>query len=150
MPVDISYNTNDPCSPRRSITDEDCRKFVLEICQLIAQKSDDGRRALMDAKILPELSYLIGSQKAIEVVSACKILKALAHSGTFKNAIILAGLKKGMKKIAKITRYNFSAFSSQQYLTFYGSPFRRSTLYSKEEKRLVQSYAKEVLETLSK
>ena len=82
---------------------------MFEICQLIAQKSDDGRKELLDADILPELSYLASSQKAIEVLSACKILKALAHSGTFRNAIITAGLKKSMENI---TRYNFSAFST--------------------------------------
>ena len=86
---------------------------MFDICQLIAQKSDDGRRALVDADVLLELSYLASSQKAIEVVGACKILKALAHTGTFGNAIISAGLKKTMENI---TRYNFGSFSSYQYL----------------------------------
>ena len=108
-PVNISYNANDPRSPRHSITDEECRICVFDICQLIAQKSDDGRRALVDADILPELSLLASSQKVIEVVSACKILRALAHTGTFRNAIISAGLKKTMENI---TRYSFSTFSS--------------------------------------
>ena len=108
--VDISHNTDDPCtSPRQSITDEKCRIYLFHICQFIAQKSDEGRKALVDADILSELLYLANSQKAIEVISACKILKALAHSGTFRNNIIKAGLKKAMKNI---TRYNFSAFSS--------------------------------------
>ena len=83
---------------------------MFEICQLIAQKSDDGRQALVDADILPQLSsHLASNQKANEVVSACKILKALAHTGTFRNAIVSAGLKKVMENI---TRYNFGAFSS--------------------------------------
>lgn len=79
---------------------------MFEICQLIAQKSDDGRQALVDANVLPELTILASSQTAIEVISACKILKALAHSGTFRNAIISAGLKKAMENI---TRYNFQS-----------------------------------------
>jgi hypothetical protein len=83
--------------------------MVFEICQLIAQKSDDGRQALVDANVLPELSILASSQIATEVVSACKILKALAHSGICRNAIISAGLKKVMENI---TRYDFSAFSN--------------------------------------
>jgi len=115
-------------SPRHSITDEACKKFVFEICQLIAQKSDDGRQALVDANVVPELSILASSQTAIEVVSACKILKALAHSGKFGNFIISAGLKKVMENIT--------------------SPVRRSTLHSKEDKRLAQASAKEVLETM--
>ena len=82
---------------------------MFDICQLIAQKSDDGRQALVDEDILPELLYLANSRKAVEVVSACKILKALAHTGTFRNAIITAGLKKSMESI---TRYNISASSS--------------------------------------
>jgi len=104
------------------------KKFVFEICQLIAQKSDNGRQALVDANVLPELSILANSQTAIEVVSACKILKALAHSGIFGNKIITAGLKKSMENIT--------------------SPVRRSTLHSKEDKRLAQASAKEVLETM--
>ena len=104
-----TYNTDGPCSPRQSITDVECRKYVFEICQLIAQKSDDGRQALVDAKVLQELSYLANSQTALEVISACKILKALAHTGTFRDAIISAGLKKAMENI---TRYNFNLFSS--------------------------------------
>ena len=105
---DTSYNTDDPCSRRHSITDEKCKKYVFNICQLIAQNSDDGRQALDNADILAELHYLVSSQKAIEVISACKILKALAHTGTFRKAIITAGFKEAM---GDITRYNFSAFS---------------------------------------
>jgi len=71
---------------------------------------------------------LVSSRKAIEVVSAYKILKALAHTGTFRNAIISAGLKKAMENIT--------------------SPLHRSTLHSKEDKRLAHASAKEVLETL--
>ena len=82
---------------------------MFDICQLIAQKSDDGRQALVDADILPELSHLVTtSQKATEVVGVCKILKALAHTGTFRNIIIEAGLKKAMENII---RHSFSAFS---------------------------------------
>ena len=62
----------------------------------------------MFADVLAELSYLVSSQKAIEVIRSCRILKALAHTGTFRNAIITAGLKKAMENI---TRYKLSAFS---------------------------------------
>ena len=84
-----------------------CRGYVFEICEIIAQKSDSGRQALIDAEVLPELSSLAISQKVTEVLGACKILKALAHTGTFTNDIISAGLKDVMKGI---TRYKFCTF----------------------------------------
>ena len=92
-----------------NITDEERGNYVFDICQLIAQNLDDGRQALVDADILLKLSHLVSSRKAIEVVSACKFLKALAYTGTFRNAIILAGLKKA---IENVTRYHLRAFSS--------------------------------------
>jgi hypothetical protein len=55
----------------------------------------------MDANVLPELSNLANSHIAVEVISACKILKALAHSGTFREAIISAGLKREMEHITR-------------------------------------------------
>ena len=92
-----------------------CRKNVFEICEIIAQKSDPGREALINANILPGLSHLATSQKFIEVISACRILKALAHTGTFRSNIISAGLKDVMKGI---TKYNFCAFTRRQHLIF--------------------------------
>lgn len=100
-------------SPRHSITNMEFRKYVFSICQLLAQTSDAGRQALIDAEVLPALSFLATSHIAMEVVSACKILKALAHSGTFRNAIISANLKAAMEGI---TRYNFGVLTSRQYL----------------------------------
>jgi len=73
------------------------------ICQLIAQQSDAGRQALIDAKVLVELSRLIRSPIALEVISACKILKSLAHTGTFRQNIISAELETSIKHI---TRYD--------------------------------------------
>ena len=107
--VDISYIIDGPCSPRHSFSNDKCRKCVFDICQLIAQESDDGRQALVDADILPELSHLASSEKFSEFVTACKILKALAHTGTFRNTIITAGFGKIMRDIR---RYYFSAFTS--------------------------------------
>ena len=74
---------------------------MFDICSLTAQTSDAGREALMDANVLPELSNLANSAIAVEVISACKILKALAHSGTFREAIISAGLKREMEHITR-------------------------------------------------
>lgn len=107
--MDISYGTEGLCSPQHSITDMKCKECVFDICQEIAQQSDNGRKALVEAGVLPQLSRLATSSLAIEVISACKILKALAHSGTFVNDIISADLKLAMKSI---TRYNVGALSS--------------------------------------
>jgi hypothetical protein len=108
--AEIPYETEGFWSPRHSVTDVECKECVFNICQEIAQQSDDGRKALVDAGVLRELLYLATSQIATEVISACKILKALAHTGTFANDIKLAGLKDAMKYI---TRYNFGALSSR-------------------------------------
>jgi hypothetical protein len=124
-----------------------CRGYVFEICEIIAQKSDPGRQALIDAKVLPELSSLATSQKVAEVISACKILKALAHTGTFRNDLISAGSKDVMKGI---TRYKFCAFTRRQHLMSFASAFQRSTLQFKEDRQLAKASAKEVLEKLSK
>lgn len=94
---------NEFYSPRYSVTESECKKYIFHICQLIAQHSDAGRQALINAQILPELSCLASSQIAIEVISACKVLKALAHTGTFRQDIISAGLKTSMEHI---TRYD--------------------------------------------
>lgn len=98
-------------SPRHSITNMECREDVFYICQIIAQNSDAGREVLIDANVLQQLSHLATSQMVIEVVSACKILKALAHTGTFRNAIVTTGLKDAMDRI---TRYKLGAFHSRR------------------------------------
>jgi len=116
-------------SPWHSITDKDCKSLVFDICQEIAQQSDDGRKALLDAGVLSELISLTRSSGSAEVISACKVLKALAHTGTFTNETVFAGVKDAMESI---TSY---------------SPFRRSTL-SKEDKQRARACAKEVLDTL--
>ncbi|KDR80999.1 hypothetical protein GALMADRAFT_222596 [Galerina marginata CBS 339.88] len=115
-------------SPKYSVTDIECKTYVFQICQGIAQKSDTGRRALIEAGILPELSSLASSRMAPEVINACNILKALAHTRVFTHDIISAGLKTSMENIT--------------------SPFRKSTLQSKEDKSRAQAAAKEALEML--
>ena len=141
----ISQDIEGLWSPRHSVTAMECRNLVFDICQELAQQSDDGRKALVDGGVLLELSDLATSQIAIEVISACKIIKALAHTGTFANVIISAGLKDVMDSI---TRYKFDILSSERYLILYTSPFRKSTLQLKEDKQRAQASAKEVLQTL--
>ncbi|KAG6832805.1 hypothetical protein H0H92_009424 [Tricholoma furcatifolium] len=115
-------------SPRHSITDMECRHCVFNICEMIAQQSDAGRKALIEEKILLVLSHLATSRVTVEVVSACKILRALAHSGTFESEIISSGMRKTLKRIT--------------------SPIQRSTLQNKEDKLLAQAAAKEALHIL--
>ena len=88
-------------SPRYTVTDTDCKKYGLDICRIIAGHSDVGRDALIKARILPELMHLSSSQTAYEVIESCKILKALVHTGTYRQHIIAAGLQKSMAHIAR-------------------------------------------------
>jgi hypothetical protein len=89
-------------SPQHSITDIKCRQSVFRICQVIAQNSDPGRKALIDDGILPVLLRLATNHIASNVINACKILKALAHTGTYRQELITAGVKDAMQQI---TRY---------------------------------------------
>ena len=88
-------------SPRYTVTDTDCKKYGLDICCIIAGHSDVGRDALIQGSILPELMHLSSSQTAYEVFGSCKILKALVHTGTYRQHIIDAGLQKSMEHIAR-------------------------------------------------
>ncbi|RDB26380.1 hypothetical protein Hypma_006519 [Hypsizygus marmoreus] len=115
-------------SPRHSITDPECKQSVFHIGHLIAQSSDAGRKALIEEKILGALLELTKSRVASHVVHACQILKALAHSGSHRQDIVSAGLKDAMEHIT--------------------SPFRKSSLEHKEDKKVAQAAAKEVLQTL--
>lgn len=103
------YDAEGLWSPRHSVTDNECKKLVFEVCQELAQKSDDGRKALVDAEVLPVLLSLSSSPILFEVIGACKILKALAHTGTFTTDIVSARLKDAMESI---TRYSFGGLSS--------------------------------------
>ena len=89
-------------SPQHSNLDMRCRSFTFDICQTIAQNSDAGRRALIDNNVLPLLVRLSADGLAINVIGACKLLHALAHSGTFRTDILSAGVKPAMERI---TRY---------------------------------------------
>lgn len=129
------------------MTDTECKDYVFRTCRLIAQNSDPGRKALIDAGILPHLSILASSQIPLEVVSACQILKALAHTGTFRQNIISAGLKASMEHITRLAPFLANP-TSAWLMMIHCSPIRRSTLRFKEDKILAQAAAKEVLETL--
>jgi hypothetical protein len=92
-------------SPQHSITDFKCRQFTFQICEEIAQKSDSGRKALIDEGILPVLLRLATNHIGTNVVNACNILNALAYSGTYRQTLIDAGAKKVMKQIMRYTFY---------------------------------------------
>jgi hypothetical protein len=99
-------------SPQHSITNIKCRQSVFQICQLIAQNSDPGRKALIDDGILPVLLRLATNHIASNVVNACKILNALAHTGTYRQELITAGVKISMQQI---TRYPIYPITKLQY-----------------------------------
>ncbi len=92
-------------SPQHSITDSNCKQFTFKICQEIAQKSDSGRKALIDDGILPVLLRLATSHVGAYVVNACKIFNALAYSGIYREILVEAGAKKAMERIARCVFY---------------------------------------------
>lgn len=100
-------------SPQHSITNTKCREPVFQICQLIAQNSDPGRKALIDENILPVLQCLATDHIASNVISGCQLLNALAHTGTYRQEIIDAGVKNVMQQI---TRYVFYLFPSSKHI----------------------------------
>jgi hypothetical protein len=89
--------------PQHNVSDIQCRLLVFDICEIIAQ-SEQGRKALIDRKVLQMLSRLAVDNSAQNVIGACKILKTLALSGTFRSALLSAGIKEDMERI---TRYVF-------------------------------------------
>jgi hypothetical protein len=95
-------------SPQHSITDSKCKQFTFQICEEIAQKSDAGRKALIDDGILPVLLRLAKNHIGVNVVNACKILNALAHSGTYRETLIEGGAKKVMENITRCVFYTFT------------------------------------------
>ena len=95
----------DSSSPQHSITDPGCKQFTFKICQEIAQKSDSGRKALIDDDILPVLLRLATSHIGTYVVNACDILNALAYSGIYRETLVEAGAKKAMERIARCVFY---------------------------------------------
>lgn len=100
-------------SPQHSITDFRCRQFIFQICEKIAQKSDPGRKALIDDGILPVLLRLATNHIGTNVVNACEILNALAYSGTYRQTLIDADAKKVMEQI---TRYIYIFTKTQTCL----------------------------------
>jgi hypothetical protein len=88
-------------SPQHSITDPKCKQFAFQICEEIAQKSDFGRKALIDGEILPVLLRLATNNIGTNVINACKVLNALAYSGTYRETLIEAGAKKIMEQITR-------------------------------------------------
>jgi hypothetical protein len=69
---------------------------------MIAQLSDPGRKALIDNEILPVLLRLANDHTPSNVLNACKILRALAHTGTYRPELITERVKPAMQQI---TRY---------------------------------------------
>jgi hypothetical protein len=100
-------------SPQHSITNIKCRESVFQICRLIAQKSDPGRKALIDENILPVLESLASDRTASNVIGGCQLLNALAHTGTYRQEIINAGMKTVMQQF---TRYVFYLFPSSEHI----------------------------------
>jgi hypothetical protein len=101
-------------SPQHSVVDAECRRYVYEICQLIAQRSDLGRQALIKQNILPVLIQLAAVQMADDVVNSCKILKSLAHSGTYRSELLGAGVKASMDRITRCVAIHGTSYHQRR------------------------------------
>jgi len=115
---------------------------------LIAQNSDLGRETLIDEAILPVLVRLAADKLAENVVRACDLLKALAHTGTYRSELISAGVKDAVERI---TRY-VATCGLEQYtdISRIGcSVFSKSTLSNKSDKLRAQHAARGVISVLN-
>jgi hypothetical protein len=86
--------------------DGECTQNLYAICQLIAQRSDNGRKALIEQNILPVVIQLTTSQNVYHIDNACSVLKALAHSGIYRSELINAGVKAAMERITRSVTLN--------------------------------------------
>jgi hypothetical protein len=86
-------------SPQHSVTDTQCRQYAFQICQDIAHQSDPGRKALIENGALPVLRELADGSVGKDAVKACNILEALAHTGTYRHALISAKVQDLMRGI---------------------------------------------------
>jgi hypothetical protein len=119
---------------------------VFTICQVVAQKSDPGRRALIDGNILPMLLQLAADTNGTNVTNACHVLNALAHTGSYRSELISVGVREAMTRITRSVQLNNlrKRILSDDIL----SPFRKSTINNKSDKREAQEAAKRVILTL--
>jgi hypothetical protein len=133
-------------SPQHSNVDIQCRPYVFQICQSVAQDSDTGCRALIENNVLPVLVQLAADKLASNVISTCELLNALAYTGTFRSELISAGVKTAMERI---TRYVAKPeMACQRSLSAIPSPISKSTLNDKSDKKVAQTAAKSVLSAL--
>lgn len=90
-----------PHSPQHSVTNIKCRHFIFQICHVIAQNSDPGREALINDGVLPVLMRLANDHIGANVIHSCIILNGLAHTGTYRNQLVTAGVKDAMQQITR-------------------------------------------------
>lgn len=132
-------------SPQYSITDLNCKLFTFKICEEIAQKSDSGRKALIDDGILPVLLRLATSCTGSYVISACKIINALAYSGTYREVLVDAGAKKVVERITR--RVFYISGKMKASLIEVSSLFYPSTLTNARDKGMAKDAAKQAIKT---
>jgi hypothetical protein len=72
---------------------------------MMAQNSDPGRKVLIDNNILPVLLHLAVDRSPNNVIDACNVLNALAHTGTYRQKLISAKVKDVMKNITRYCKF---------------------------------------------
>jgi hypothetical protein len=98
--------TNERRSPQHTNQNSDCRQLTFRISQRIAQHSDPGRKALIDSGVLPVLVRLVNDRITTNVTNGCKILDALAQTGTYREELLAAGVKNALERITRyLSRY---------------------------------------------
>jgi hypothetical protein len=132
---------NEYLSPQYTNQDADCRKYIFHITQRIAEDSDLGRKALIDSDALPILVRLVNDRSSINVTVGCRILAALAQTGTYRDHLLAAGVKDALENITRYNTHQPLEVSTNRSR----SPFRKSRLEVKTDKNLVKAQAKEVL-----
>ena len=74
---------------------------------MIAQNSDPGRKVLIDKGMLSVLLQLAVDRSSVNVIYSCKILNALAHTGTYQKELISVKVKDVMHNITRYCNINF-------------------------------------------
>lgn len=75
---------------------------MYDIVLNLAAKSDEGRKALIiHPQFLPILFQLVTHSSASEAINGCRILGAVARSGTYYQDLMLHGFVDETKRIIR-------------------------------------------------
>jgi len=81
-----------------------CLQVAFDILLVVSQNSDEGRQFVIEEGILPMLIRHAKGQEVGNVVNACNVVVAILHTGTFRQVVVDAGIKKVMEDITGYVR----------------------------------------------